>query len=61
MKGTFCASLLLLVTLAAQAALPGDAAVGKRLHEANCTGCHDTAVYSRTNRSIRSLGALKQQ
>ena len=61
MKGIFYASSLLLVALAARAALPGDAAVGKRLHEANCTGCHDSTVYSRTNRSIRSLSGLEQQ
>jgi hypothetical protein len=24
------------------AALPGDSAEGKRLHDANCMGCHDT-------------------
>jgi cytochrome c553 len=43
------------------AALPGDAAEGKRLHDASCTGCHDTAVYTRKNHSVRSLEGLKQQ
>jgi cytochrome c5 len=28
------------------AALPGDGAEGKRLHDANCMGCHDTALYT---------------
>jgi cytochrome c5 len=60
MKGAFCA-LLLPVAFTAQAALPGDAATGKRLLDANCTGCHDTSFYTRTNRSIRSLEALRQQ
>jgi hypothetical protein len=45
----------------AYAALPGDGADGQRLHEANCTGCHDTGVYTRENRQVRSLDALKQQ
>jgi hypothetical protein len=42
-------------------ASPGDSSAGKRLHDANCTGCHDTSVYSRKTRSVRSLDALKQQ
>jgi hypothetical protein len=45
----------------ALAALPGDSTEGKRLHDANCTGCHDSGVYTRKARSIRSLDALKQQ
>lgn len=42
-------------------ALPGDAAAGKKLAEANCTACHDNSVYQRKDRKIHSLGALKQQ
>jgi hypothetical protein len=45
----------------AYAALPGDIADGQRLHEANCTGCHNTGVYTRQNRQVRTLDALKQQ
>ena len=51
----------MLVTVGAHAALPGDAVEGKRLHEASCTGCHDTSVYSRTDHKVRSLDALKAQ
>jgi len=54
-------SLLLLAIDAPAAALPGDAAEGKRLHDASCTGCHDTAVYTRKNHTVRSLEGLKQQ
>ncbi len=43
------------------AALPGNAAEGKRLHDANCTGCHDSGVYTQKERTIRSLGELRQQ
>jgi hypothetical protein len=59
-------SILFAVSLAslassAFAALPGDGTDGKRLHDANCVGCHDTGVYTRKTRSVQSLGALKQQ
>jgi len=52
---------LILLSPSVHAALPGDSAEGQRLHEANCGGCHDSSVYTRKNRSIRSLDALKQQ
>ena len=56
-------TLLMAVALlpAARAALPGNSAEGKRLHDANCTGCHDTSVYARKDRSVRSLDGLKEQ
>ena len=43
------------------AELPGDSADGKRLHDANCMGCHDTGIYTRKDRLVRSLDALKEQ
>jgi len=61
MKSLLCASLLCALPLWAIAALPGDLAQGQRLHETNCSGCHDTGVYTRENRRIRSLDALRQQ
>jgi len=45
----------------AHAALPGDAAEGKRLHAASCAGCHDSSVYTRENHRVRSIAQLKQQ
>ena len=45
----------------ARAALEGNSAEGKRLHDASCTGCHDTQVYTRKERSVRSFDGLKQQ
>jgi hypothetical protein len=54
--------LLILLTPSAYAAeLPGDSADGKRLHDANCMGCHDTAIYTRKDHLVRSLDALKEQ
>jgi hypothetical protein len=55
------AAPIALLASSALAASPGDSSAGKRLHDANCTGCHDTSVYSRKTRSVRSLDALKQQ
>jgi cytochrome c553 len=54
-------SLVSLLAPSANAALPGDSAAGKRLHDAHCTGCHDAGLYARNDRLVRSLGALKQQ
>jgi len=49
MKSILCVSLLiLLMPTSAYAELPGDSADGKRLHDANCMGCHDTGIYTRT-------------
>jgi mono/diheme cytochrome c family protein len=40
------------------ALLPGDAARGKALHTQQCTACHDTSVYTRANRRVKSVEAL---
>jgi cytochrome c553 len=61
MRILLCACLLVLLPAAAQAELPGDAAEGKSLHDIYCTACHDTGVYTRQDRRIRSLDALRQQ
>jgi len=61
-KSILCVSLLILLMPSAYAAeLPGDSADGKRLHDANCMGCHDTSIYTRKDHLIRSLDALKEQ
>jgi mono/diheme cytochrome c family protein len=63
MRGILCALplLLLLVPGAYAAALPGDSAEGKRLFDAHCTGCHQTELFTRKDRKIQSLDALKEQ
>jgi mono/diheme cytochrome c family protein len=60
-KVILCVPIMICLTVSAQAALPGDSAEGKRLHDANCVGCHDTAVYTRKDHTVRSLDGLKQQ
>jgi hypothetical protein len=60
MRSILGVSLLILLMPSAYAAeLPGDSAEGKRLHDANCMGCHDTSVYTRKDRLVQSLDALK--
>jgi hypothetical protein len=62
MKSILGVSLLILLMPSAYAAsLPGDSADGKRLHDTNCMGCHDTSVFTRKDRLVQSLDALKKQ
>ena len=57
----YAALSVLLVPSAYAASLPGDGAEGKRLFDANCTGCHQTEVFTRNDRQVQSLDALKEQ
>ena len=61
MKYVLWVSLVILLMSSAYAALSGDSASGKRLHDANCLTCHDTGVYTRKDRLVRSMDALKEQ
>lgn len=56
-------SLLLLAMVAPTPAptFAADIEHGKTLVEQHCTRCHDTSVYSRSDRRIGSLEALKNQ
>jgi hypothetical protein len=60
MKSILC-TLVLLAPSTYAASLPGDSAKGKRLYDANCTGCHDTSVLTRKDRTVQSLDALQAQ
>lgn len=60
MRALLCACVVLLLPVLAHAALPGDPAEGKSVHDINCTGCHDTSVYARPDRRVHSLDALKK-
>jgi hypothetical protein len=53
--------LILLMPSAYAAALPGDSAEAKRLHDANCMGCHNTSIYTRKDLLVQSLDALKKR
>src|SRR4029453_18416244 len=60
-KRVLCAAVMASIALGALAATSGDSTDRKRLHDANCGGCHDSSVYTRKTRSVKSLDALKQQ
>jgi len=61
MKHELLLAAMLAIAPLAQAALPGDSAEGKKLHDAHCTGCHDASVYTRPDHHIKNLPALKEQ
>lgn len=50
-----------LVQCAAHAALAGDSAEGQRLHEANCTRCHDASAYTDEDHKVDTLDGLVLQ
>ncbi len=43
------------------AALPGNAAEGKKLYDTSCTSCHNDSVYTRKDRHVTSLEGLEKQ
>jgi hypothetical protein len=62
MKSILGVSLLILLMPSAHAAtLPGDGAEGKRLHDANCMACDGNGIYTRKDRIVQSLDALKKR
>lgn len=61
MKRALLISTLLLTALPMQRALSADSAQGKKLHDANCVKCHNTSVYTRPDRKIKSLAALNER
>ena len=62
MKSFALLPVLAALSLTAHAtAIPGDAASGKKLYDANCTTCHTDSVYKRKDRQVKSLDALHQQ
>ena len=61
MKMTLFVWLFILLAPGARADFSGDAVQGKRFHDANCMGCHDTGVYTRKGHIVRSTDALRNQ
>ena len=44
-----------------RASLSGDSGNRKRLLDANCMKCHQTDIFTRNDRQVQSLDALKEQ
>ena len=61
MRGALLISIPFSIAVSAQAALPGDSAQGKKLHDANCVSCHNASIYTRKDRHVKSLDALNEQ
>ena len=62
MKSLVLVSVLIALPVSAQAAaLPGDAAAGKKLHDSACMSCHNDSVYTRKDRHITTLDDLREQ
>lgn len=61
-KRNFPAHLLTILSITAFSPLhAADTAAGKAMHDKNCLACHDTGVYTRENRQIISLDALRKR
>ncbi len=55
-------TLLCLLPLTSGASvLLGDAARGKAVHDKQCAACHDSSVYTRANRRVKTPEGLKMQ
>ncbi len=52
---------LLAPPASATALLPGEAASGQKLHTGQCQSCHDSSVYTRTNRRVKTVEGLIKQ
>ncbi len=61
-KSTLLLAVLTLGTSSSAVAtlLPGDAAKGKAVHDKQCVACHDSSVYTRANRRVKSPEALNR-
>jgi hypothetical protein len=53
--------VILLALSFGSVAQAGNIENGDDLHFENCTGCHDSSVYTRENRNVRDLARLGQQ
>lgn len=54
--------IIAVLSVSAQAAaLPGNAAEGKKLHDANCMSCHNDSVYQRKDRRVTNLSGITDQ
>ena len=50
-----------LLAVAAATALASETDAGAQLHAAHCGSCHDQGIYTRADRLVRTLPALRQR
>lgn len=50
-----------LIVLLSSTQISADAERGKTLHDEHCMKCHDTSVYSRSDRFVTDMTALEKQ
>lgn len=61
MKNPFKLVALAISVLFSAPGLGADADAGKALHDAHCTACHGSEVYTRANRKVTSRDGLLAQ
>jgi cytochrome c553 len=62
LKSYFLFPIVAVVSVSTQAAaLPGNAANGKKLYDASCTSCHNDSVHKNKDRKVKNLEGLTTQ
>ena len=61
MKTTFSTALAFAAALTVSLPVLAEEDHGKTLHDTNCVACHDSSVYTRSNRRVKDLDGLKTQ
>ena len=54
-------AVLGLALVAASGAPAGDAGHGKLLHDQDCSRCHDAAMYTRPQRTVKTFAELRER
>lgn len=58
MKTILSLTAVIVMGIITGSASAADASKGEKLHNAKCTGCHDTRQYTRPNRIVHTLDDL---
>jgi mono/diheme cytochrome c family protein len=61
MKGILSILFVSSLVFSISPASAADSAAGKKLYDANCSGCHNSSIHTRPDHKITSAGALEKQ